>query len=221
MVGNLSGRKRLPRHKLDDPFIKGPIPYAWVSAACRLPGAGFQMAMVFRFLCCRFRQRNRWGLEKVARGLQTSTRSVQRALHAAELADLLTVVREPGCKLEVTIQETPEPASGRVLRPLYGPIPWAWWLPASRLPGKAPQVAAVLWLLAGWERSAEVELVLNDWAEFGLTRYSCARGLTALEGAGLVSVTRRPGRSPIISVLEDNLIYQIFKIVQRSIEIMR
>ena len=62
-------------------------------------------------------------------------------------------------------------------RPLYGPIPWGWWLPASRLPGKTLQLASVCWLLAGWNRSAEFELVLEDWAEFGLSRFSASRGL--------------------------------------------
>jgi hypothetical protein len=205
MIGSFSGRKRPPRHKPDDPFIKGPIPYTWVSAACRLPGAGLRAAMAFRFLCCRFRQQNRWGLEKSAKGLRISVDSVRRALHAAELAGLLVVVREPGCKVEVTIREIPEPVPGRVRRPLYGPIPWAWWLPASRLPGKALQVAAVLWLLAGWERSAEVELVApGGWCKFGLTRFSCERGLAALEQAGLVELVRRPRRPALVTILESN-----------------
>jgi DNA-binding transcriptional ArsR family regulator len=56
--------------------------------------------------------------------------------------------------------------------------------------------------LAGWSRSAEFELALDDWAEFGLSRFSASRGLDTLEGAGLVSVVRRPGRSPIVFILD-------------------
>ena len=56
--------------------------------------------------------------------------------------------------------------------------------------------------MAGWERSAEFELAMGDWAEFGLSRFSASRGLDALEGAGLVSVARRPGLSPIVSILD-------------------
>jgi hypothetical protein len=56
--------------------------------------------------------------------------------------------------------------------------------------------------LAGWERSADFELALNDWAEFGLSRFSVSRGLDNLEGAGLVSAVRRPGRAPIVSILD-------------------
>jgi hypothetical protein len=202
MIGDLSGGKRLPHHKPDDPFIKGPIPYAWISTACRLPGAGLHVAMAFRFLCCRFRQQNRWGLTPTARGLQVSADSVQRALHTAELAGLLTVVREPGCKLEVTVRKIPKPPPSRTLRPLYGPIPWEWWLPASRLPGKALQVASVCWLLGGWERSAEFELVMGAWAAFGLSRFSCARGLAALEQAGLISVVRQQARPPVVMICD-------------------
>jgi hypothetical protein len=59
-------------------------------------------------------------------------------------------------------------------------------------------------LLAGWERSAEFELALDGWAEFGLSRFSASRGLDTLERAGLVSAVRLPGRSPIVSILESD-----------------
>jgi hypothetical protein len=57
-------------------------------------------------------------------------------------------------------------------------------------------------LLAGWNRSAEFELALNLWPEFGLSRFSASRGLDTLERAGLVSVARRPGLSPIVTILD-------------------
>jgi hypothetical protein len=62
--------------------------------------------------------------------------------------------------------------------------------------------ASVCWLLASWERSAEIELALDDWAEFGLSRFSASRGLDTLELAGLVSTGRRPRRSPIVTILD-------------------
>src|SRR5262249_28366185 len=157
MVGGLPGRRGPPRHRPGDPFIRGPIPYAWIASACRLPGAGLHVAMSYRFYRGRFRFKRRglrWGLPDVARGLRISLRSARSGLHAAELAGLLSVSREPGHKLVVSVSDPPEPEAGSKCRPLYGPIPWAWWLPASRLPGKSLQVASVCWLLAGWERSA-------------------------------------------------------------------
>ena len=66
-VGNLETRRRPPRHWPGDPFIKGPIPYAWIASACRLPGAGLPVAIAYRFLCCRYRWRNRWGLDAIAK----------------------------------------------------------------------------------------------------------------------------------------------------------
>jgi hypothetical protein len=173
----------------------------WIASACRLAGAGLAVAMAFRFLRCRFRMENRWGLDAIVRGLRISARSTQRSLHAAELAGLLSASREPGCKLAVSVSDLPEPEARPKHRPLYGPIPWSWWLPASRLPGKTPQVASVCWLLAGWSRSAEFELAWDDWAEFGLSRFSASRGLDELERAGLVSVGRMPGRSPIVTIV--------------------
>jgi len=158
--------------------------------------------MACRFLCSRFRRPNRWGLDAIARGLRVSMRSARRGLHAAELAGLLAMEREPGCKLAVSVLDLPGPESRPGRRPLYGPIPWSWWLPASRLPGKFLQVASVCWLLAGWERSAGFELALDGWAELGLSRFSASRGLDQLERAKLVSIGRTPGRSPVVSILD-------------------
>jgi DNA-binding transcriptional ArsR family regulator len=209
LVGDTEGRRRPPRHRPGDPFIKGPIPYVWLASASRLPGAGLQVAMVYRFYRSRFRfkrRRLRWGVPDVAKGLRISVRSTRRGLHAAELAGLLSASRKPGCKLAVSILDLPVPKAGPKRRPLYGPIPWSWWLPASRLPGKSLQVASVCWLLAGWCRSADFELALDGWAEFGLSRFSASRGLDELERAGLVSVTNRSGRSPVVTILELGLV---------------
>ncbi len=201
-VGNPKSSRRPPRHRPGDPFIKGPIPYGWIASACRLPAAGLRVAMACRFLCCRFRVGNRWGLDAIAKGLRISGPSTRRGLHSAELAGLLAVEREPGCKLAVSVLDLPDPHGGPKRRPLYGPIPWSWWLPASRLPGKSLQVGAVCWLLAGWNRSAEFELALHDRAEFGLSRFSASRGLDVLERAEMVSVRRMPGRPPIVTILD-------------------
>jgi hypothetical protein len=161
--------------------------------------------MACRFLCCRFRRENRWGLHAIARGLRISVRSTQRGLYAGELAGLLVVEREPGCKLAVCVLDLPGPEAGSKRRPLYGPIPWSWWLPASRLARKTLQVASVCWLLAGWNRSAELAFALDDWAEFGLSRFSPSQGLDTLERARLVSAVRRSGLPPIVTILDASM----------------
>ncbi len=205
LAGGTEGRRRPPRHRPGDPFIKGPIPYTWLASASRLPGAGLHVAMAYRFYRDRFRFKRRglrWGLPEVGKGLNISLRSARRGLHSAELARLLAVEREPGCKLAISISALPDPEAGPKRPPLYGPIPWSSWLPASRLPGKSLQVGAVCWLLAGWNRSAEFELALDCWAEFGLSRFSASRGLDVLERAELISAGRMPGRSPVVTILD-------------------
>jgi hypothetical protein len=158
--------------------------------------------MAYRFLCCRFRWSNRWGLDAIAKGLEISHDSARRGLHSAGLAGLLVVEPEPGCKLAVSTLDGPKSETGLERRPLYRPIPWSWWLPASRLPGRSLQVASVCWLLAGWSRSADFELALDGWAEFGLSRFSGSRGIDGLKRAGLLSVSRTPGQSPVVTILE-------------------
>jgi hypothetical protein len=208
MIGDVIVRRRPPHHRPGDPFIKGPIPFGWIASACRLPGIGLHVAMAYRLHGERFglAHGRHWGIGDSAGGLHVSRHTARRGFHAAERAGLISVVRRPGCKPRVTILDLPRTGPGHP--PLYGPIPWAWWLPASRLPGKSLQVAAVCWLLGGLGRSADFELSLDlwpgltDWAEFGLSRFSASRGLDALESAGLVSVVRRPGRPPVVSILE-------------------
>src|SRR5207253_2280098 len=104
-------------------------------------------------------------------------RSARRGLAALEGAGLVDVVRGPGRCPVASIVEGPGTVAVR--EPLYGPIPWAWWSAACRLPGRSPQVASALWFLIGWDRgrSGEFELGLSDWAELGLTRFSAGRGL--------------------------------------------
>jgi len=111
LVGDLTPKRRPPRHRPGDPFIKGPIPFAWIASACRLPGSGLHVAMAYRFHSRRFRFRRgrHWGLDDVAVGLRISANSVRRGLHAAELAGLLAVEREPGCKLAVSVLDLPGP----------------------------------------------------------------------------------------------------------------
>jgi hypothetical protein len=79
-------------------------------------------------------------------------------------------------------------------------------LQQQRLPGRSLQVASVCWLLAGWRRSADFELALDDWAEFGLSRFSAGRGLAELQTSGLVSVNRRVGRPASILILPTTVI---------------
>jgi hypothetical protein len=204
-LGNLSTRKALPRHKPGDPFIKGPIAYAWIASASRLAGSGLSVVMAFRFYGDRFRFKRRgtqWGLVQVAGGLRICYDAAQRGLRAAEQAGLVSIFRPPGHKTTVSVLDLPRIQGAPNRKPLIGPIPWSWWHPACQLPGRSLQAATVCWLLAGWERSAEFEFVVDDWSEFGLSQSSAWRGLQALERAGLVSVVRARGKPPTVTLCQ-------------------
>jgi hypothetical protein len=77
---------------------------------------------------------------------------------------------------------------------LKGPIPWGWLEQAMQLPGKALQVALVLWRNAGCKRNRTVKLCLSGKLPGGLNEQSARRGLRSLSEAGLVSISRQAGR---------------------------
>ncbi len=85
---------------------------------------------------------------------------------------------------------------------LKGPIPWNWLTRAARLPGRALQVALIVWFGAGLEKNRTVPFSYKRAAEMGCKREAARRGLAALERDGLVSVERGPGRSPRVTLNE-------------------
>lgn len=85
---------------------------------------------------------------------------------------------------------------------LRGPVGMEWLRRAGALPGKALLVGVELWHLAGLTRSAVVKLNLSTFEQRDVSRYAAARGLSALERAGLVRCRRLPGRTPEVEVLD-------------------
>jgi hypothetical protein len=63
------------------------------------------------------------------------------------------------------------------------------------LPGKAVHVALLLWHEAGWRKQRTVRFRLRAGLSVGLKTWSARRGLRALEAAGLVTVSRQPGKA--------------------------
>jgi hypothetical protein len=85
---------------------------------------------------------------------------------------------------------------------LKGPIPWIWLLLASRLPGKALQIALLLWKEAGCKNKRTVRFRLKSAAQMGMSIPTARRGLHALAAARLVSIQRLPGQSPKVTLLD-------------------
>jgi hypothetical protein len=133
--------------------------------------------------------------------LQASGNTVRRGIDMAEKAGLLIVEREPGCRLQVTVNKSRASSSNSVHKPLYGPIPWRLWSRASKLPGKALHAYAICWLVCGWGRSAEFKLVASGWVGFGQSQDAISRGLDELEEAGLIYTVRGQGKTPVVTLI--------------------
>jgi DNA-binding transcriptional ArsR family regulator len=73
---------------------------------------------------------------------------------------------------------------------------------AARLPGRALHVGMALWFLVGMKKTGCVTFSLSRSAGLELSRAAASRGLARLEQAGLVSVTRLPGRNVLVRVLD-------------------
>ena len=94
----------------------------------------------------------------------------------------------------------PRPKAGEKF--LKGPIPLTWISTAARLPGKSLHVGIAIWFTASLSKSATVPLSNLAGLPFGLDRNAKYRALAWLEEAGLITVDRQVGRSPVVTLLE-------------------
>lgn len=84
---------------------------------------------------------------------------------------------------------------------LRGPIPADWITSAAKLRGCALAVALAVWFKAGCEGNAKAVRICPELLlRFGVKRLAGYRGLLALERAGLLSVERRRGRCPRVTL---------------------
>jgi DNA-binding transcriptional ArsR family regulator len=77
-----------------------------------------------------------------------------------------------------------------------------WLARAARLPGKFMHLAVALQLIATEQQNVRVELSNLACESFGLNRNAKYRALFSLEGAGLIIVKRKRGRSPLVTILD-------------------
>lgn len=85
---------------------------------------------------------------------------------------------------------------------LKGPVPWGWIERAGTLPGKALYVGVALWHESGMKKTRTVTLPTGKLIRAGVHRCTIYRGLAQLESAGLVAVDRKPGRYPVVTILD-------------------
>ena len=109
-------------------------------------------------------------------------------------------------RLQKFAAKTPQSSQHGVPRPsrgeryLCGPIPLNWLSAAAWLPGKSLHVGVALWFEAGLRKSAVLPLSNVTGQHFGLDRNAKYRALGWLENAGLVTVERKLGRSPTVTI---------------------
>jgi hypothetical protein len=114
-------RKRLPkgtpRHRPGEPFLKGPVPWRWLTTAAGLPGKALQVGLLlWKEAGCR---KNRCVALSLARGAEVGvTRKAGRhALRRLEAAGLVRVTHLPGRALQVTLLD---PSEGTPVLPTGG-----------------------------------------------------------------------------------------------------
>ena len=84
---------------------------------------------------------------------------------------------------------------------LESSISIAWLEAAAKLPGKSMHLAVVLLRIASVEQTRRVALSNLACERFGLNRNAKYRALLSLEHAALITVERKLGRSPIVTIL--------------------
>ena len=94
--------------------------------------------------------------------------------------------------------------NGRFLK---GPIPTLWLRTAAALPGKALSVGVALWFKRGLTGRGDNIVVTDALVReiMVINRKTRYRALEALEGAGLIAVTRRRGVAPRVTILVNSV----------------
>ncbi len=88
--------------------------------------------------------------------------------------------------------------AGRFIK---GPIPLQWIIKAAELGGRTMNIAMALWYLSGLKKSATVSLTHKTLDEFGVTRKTASRLLEGMQSHGLITIMRKPGCAPVITIL--------------------
>jgi hypothetical protein len=100
-------KRRPPRHKGNEWFLKGPIPGAWLTLAARLPGRALHVALALWYLAGLKKTREVKPTGNTWERFGVSPDAAYRGLRALEAAGLVWVDRRRGrCPL-VKILEAP------------------------------------------------------------------------------------------------------------------
>lgn len=84
---------------------------------------------------------------------------------------------------------------------IKGPLPLDWFMQAAKLQGKAMNIALALWYLSGLNKTATIKLTHRILSNFDVSPRTSYRVLEQMEKAGLISVVRHQGRSPLVTLI--------------------
>jgi hypothetical protein len=93
------------------------------------------------------------------------------------------------------------PAKARKWRRHYALLPWNWIEKLAGVSGTTFMVAVVVRYLHWKEKGQPIKLANSELASLGVSRFSKWTALSDLERRGLITVERRPKRSPIVRVV--------------------
>jgi hypothetical protein len=97
---------RPPRHRTDERFLKGPIPWTWLDRAARLPGKALAVGLVLWQHAGVTRMRTVRLCQARSHELGLGPASTRRGIAHLEQAGLIEVQRQPGRGLVVTLMES-------------------------------------------------------------------------------------------------------------------
>ena len=93
----------LPKHKLGEQFLKGPIPLDWIKTAARLPSKSFHVGIILWYLAGIKRQRTIPISNSITKRFGIGRSTKYRGLRALECAGLVSICHQPGRSPLVTI----------------------------------------------------------------------------------------------------------------------
>lgn len=84
---------------------------------------------------------------------------------------------------------------------IKGPVSLPWITSASKISSSALSVGVLLWYWYGLSGVPIIKLTTKKLKEFEISKRTAYRALRRMEDAGLVHVSRRYGRAPLVRIL--------------------
>jgi hypothetical protein len=110
--GGRSLRRKPPRHRQGEKFLKGPIPWEWLTEAANQPGQAIHVGIALWQLSGMTDEKTVALSGTLLKDLGVSRFAGYRSLTALEKAGLVSVQRHPGRNPIVTILEFKKPEQG-------------------------------------------------------------------------------------------------------------